>query len=365
MQSTTALDLALLDHPVSGKAAEVQYHFDAEFAFLQELVPQDNTILITDELVHESHQALFEGWKTIVIPAGEQFKQQDTVDSIIQELLKMQADRSTWLVGVGGGVVTDMTGYVAGIYLRGLPFGFVPTTILAMVDAAIGGKNGVDVGKVKNMVGLIRQPSFLLFDYSLLKTLPQPQWVNGFAEIIKHAAILDATLFQQLEKKDLAFYQQHQKELDALVQQNVRLKTKVVLQDELEQGNRKWLNFGHTLGHAIENEYQLLHGEAISIGMAVAGNIAQQHCNFPAADHQRLIQLLQRYGLPTQWSIQLEQAWELMMLDKKKAGKFINYILLEEIGKAVIAPLSPEELKPLLTQAIHSVYYTDEQQQPL
>ncbi len=135
------------------------------------------------------------GWQTIVIKAGEEHKQQSTVDYIIQQLIEKEADRNTFIVGVGGGVVTDITGYAASVYMRGLKFGFVPTTILAMVDASIGGKNGVDVGVYKNLVGLIKQPEFLLFDYSLLETLPGEQWVNGFAEVIKHACIKDAGCF--------------------------------------------------------------------------------------------------------------------------------------------------------------------------
>src|SRR5206468_11356658 len=123
-----------------------------------------------------------------------------TVDSIIEQLIAHSTDRKSFIVGVGGGVVTDITGYVAGIFLRGIKFGFVPTSILAMVDAAIGGKTGIDVGVYKNMVGLIRQPAFLLYDYSLLKSLPKPEWVNGFAEIIKHAAIKDAAMFKLLEQ---------------------------------------------------------------------------------------------------------------------------------------------------------------------
>src|SRR6185369_11874808 len=126
--------------------------------------------------------------KTIVLKPGEVYKNQQTVDNIIQQLIDLGADRKSFLVGVGGGVVTDITGYVAGVFMRGIQFGFVPTSILAMVDAGIGGKNGIDVGVYKNIVGLIRQPSFLLYDYAFLKSLPKTEWVNGFAEIIKHAA---------------------------------------------------------------------------------------------------------------------------------------------------------------------------------
>src|SRR5579872_2717228 len=187
-----------VQYKFSGKTTT--YYFDAGLSYLGNLVDKDHTVLVTDEHVFAMHQKKFGGWDTIVVHAGEQYKVQATVDSIIEQLIEFGADRKTWLVGVGGGVVTDLVGYVAATYMRGLSFGFCPTSILAMVDASIGGKNGIDVGVYKNLVGTIRQPEFLLYDYSLLKSLPKAEWVNGFAEIIKHAAIKDATLFKELEK---------------------------------------------------------------------------------------------------------------------------------------------------------------------
>src|SRR5690606_852417 len=141
--------------------------------------------------------------------AGEQFKVQQTVNEVIEQLIHFGADRQTWLVGVGGGVVTDITGYVAATYMRGIRFGFVPTSILAMVDASIGGKNGIDVGVYKNIVGTIRQPSFLLYDYQFLKTLPETEWINGFAEIIKHACIKDVRMFNELAGRSITYFQKN------------------------------------------------------------------------------------------------------------------------------------------------------------
>src|SRR5579872_3436532 len=225
-----------VQYKFSGKATSC--YLDADFSYLERLVDKDHTVLITDERVFGAQQRKFGGWNTIVINAGEEFKVQGTVDSIIEQLIGMGADRKTWLVGVGGGVVTDIAGYVAAIYMRGLPFGFVPTSILAMVDASIGGKNGIDVGMYKNMVGTIRQPQFLLYDYSLLKSLPKEEWVNGFAEIIKHAAIKDAALFRELEKNKLSTYQKDKSALARLIRRNVVIKSNVVEKDEFEQGER-------------------------------------------------------------------------------------------------------------------------------
>src|SRR5579862_8804211 len=207
-----------LQYKFTGKTTT--YYLDADFSYLEKLVDKDHTVLITDEHLFAAQQKRFGGWNTIVINAGEEFKVQATVDSIVEQLIGLGADRKTVLVGVGGGVVTDITGYVAAIYMRGLSFGFVPTSVLAMVDASIGGKNGIDVGVYKNMVGTIRQPQFLLYDYSLLKTLPKDEWVNGFAEVIKHAAIRDARLFGELEKNKLGVYQKDKTALARLIHRN-------------------------------------------------------------------------------------------------------------------------------------------------
>ena len=230
-------------------------------------------------------------------------EQQEAVDKIFQQLIAFEADRKTFIVGVGGGVVTDITGYAASVYMRGLKFGFVPTTILAMVDASIGGKNGVDVGIFKNLVGLIKQPEFLLFDYSLLQTLPQEHWINGFAEIIKHACIKDKDLFEILEHESLEHFQSDRNKLANLIERNVAIKTAVVLKDEFEQADRRLLNFGHTLGHAIENNYQLLHGHAISIGMMAACSISVELNHFDLAEKKRIAGLFHQYGLPSHLQI--------------------------------------------------------------
>ncbi|MEO5890038.1 MAG: 3-dehydroquinate synthase [Ferruginibacter sp.] len=329
---------------------KVAYYFDADFSYLEQIVSKEHTILITDENIFGSHPAKFDGWKTIVIQPGEEFKQQSTVDDIFKQLIALEADRKTFIVGIGGGVVTDITGYTASLYMRGLRFGFVPTTILAMVDASIGGKNGVDIGIYKNLVGVIKQPEFLLFDYSLLKTLPQDQWVNGFAEIIKHACIKDAALFELLEKETLENFQSDNNKLAALVEKNVGIKTTVVLKDEFENGDRRLLNFGHTLGHAIENNYQLLHGHAISIGMLAACTISEKINNFDPEEKQKVINLIEKYHLPVSFKFDHEKIWEILKMDKKRAGNEMNFVLLNKIGEAIIKPIPILQLKELINQ---------------
>jgi shikimate kinase / 3-dehydroquinate synthase len=326
------------------------YYFDAEFAYLEKLVDKKQAVIITDENIFSHHQRKFGGWNTIVISAGEQFKVQATVDSIIEQLIGFQADRKTFLIGVGGGVVTDITGFVASIYMRGIPFGFVPTSILAMVDASIGGKNGIDVGVYKNLAGTISQPEFLLYDLGLLKSLPKEEWVNGFAEIIKHACIKDAALFRELERNKPGAYQKDKAALSKLIRRNVVIKSDVVQKDEFEQGERRLLNFGHTLGHAIENLYELPHGHAVSIGMVVACMISEEFTAF--RDTARVIAVLKKYGLPTLAEFDSKQVMNVLRMDKKKVKESMNYVLLTKTGQGVVRTMPIAQLEEMVQSII-------------
>jgi 3-dehydroquinate synthase len=324
----------------------VTFVLDGKFTTIDKMVDKSQAIYITDENVYALHEKKFKGKKNIVIPSGEEHKHQATVDFIIEALLNFGANRQAILIGVGGGVVTDMVGYVAGVYMRGVAVGFVPTTILAMVDASIGGKNGIDVGLYKNMVGLIRQPQFLLYDLDFLTSLPKHQWENGFAEIIKHAAIKDVKMMKELATNNIAYYQKNKKALSALIEKNVQIKVKVVQKDEFEKGDRKLLNFGHTLGHAIENEHALLHGHAISIGMVYAAKISQVLQGFDGVGV--LVETLQKYGLPTAMHFDIDAAINLMQKDKKNAAKGMQYVLLNKIGKAVYETIPLKTLSKLI-----------------
>lgn len=329
-------------------AKSVDYYFDADFTYLDTLTDKAHTVLITDENLLRAHPRKFKGRKTIVIKAGEKHKTQETVNNIIQQLIESGADRKTVLVGIGGGVITDLTGYVAAVYMRGVRVGFVPTTILAMVDASIGGKNGIDIGVYKNLVGTIRQPDFLLYDYSLLKTLPEEEWISGFAEIIKHSCIKDAALFRELESNKLKTYQRDKKALGKLIRKNAVIKSTVVEKDEFETGERKLLNFGHTLGHAIENMYKLSHGQAISIGMVAACKISAQLTKFK--DTERVTQVLQQYGLPVTKRYDKEKAFHILKMDKKREKKEMSYVLLDKIGKGIVKTIPMDQLETIISQ---------------
>ena len=322
------------------------YYLAYGISHLKKITDPRATIIITDENVFNAHTKRFKGWNTIVLKPGEEYKVQATVDAVIEKLIEMEADRKTTLVGVGGGVITDITGYVAAVYMRGLRFGFIPTSILALVDASIGGKNGIDVGVYKNMVGIIRQPSFILHDMVFLNSLPLSEWENGFAEIIKHACIKDAAMFAELEKNSLKTYTGRQENICKLIQRNAILKTKVVQKDEFEKGERRLLNFGHTLGHALENQYELLHGQAISIGMTYACHISEQLTGFKQTE--RVVSVLEKYSLPTYASFNKQKVFNVLKMDKKRERKEMNYVLLDRIGKGVVKSISLKQLEKII-----------------
>ncbi len=328
--------------------ASTEIHFAAGISHLKKITDPKATVLITDENVFKAHTKRFKGWNTIVLKPGEEYKVQATVDAIIEKLIEMEADRKTTLVGVGGGVVTDITGYVASVYMRGIRFGFLPTSILGLVDASIGGKNGIDVGVYKNMVGIIRQPAFILHDMVFLNSLPQREWENGFAEVIKHACIKDAAMFAALENSSLKAYQSRQKSICDLIQRNTLIKTKVVQKDEFEKGDRRLLNFGHTLGHALETQYELLHGQAISIGMTYACHISEKLTGFKQTE--KVVALLEKYNLPNYVSFDKQKVFEILKMDKKRERKEMNYVLLEKIGKGVVKSISLKQLEKIIQE---------------
>jgi len=313
---------------------KVDYHFDTTFSKLGSVADRKNAVIITDEHVFDAHGKKFRGWNVICLKPGETYKVQQTVDAVIDTLIGMEADRRTTLIGVGGGVITDLTGYIASVYMRGIGLGFVPTTVLAMADAAIGGKNGIDVGEYKNMVGLIRQPDFLLYDSSLLSSLPASHWSDGFAEIIKHACIRDARMFRLLGEHDIPSLRKNRKLLSGIIRQNALLKSAVVKKDEFETGDRKLLNFGHTLGHAIETQYEITHGQAVSIGMHYACKLSASLTGFRETD--KVTGLLTQYGLPVEANFRMDKVLRIMKMDKKRVRKDIDYVLLSRIGKGVI-----------------------------
>ena len=303
------------------------------------------TIVITDQQVNRLYHDLFAEFDVIEIGCGEEIKTLRTIEDICRQLVEREADRTSFIVGIGGGIVCDITGFAASIYMRGVKFAFAPTTLLAQVDAGIGGKNGVNLGGYKNMIGVFQQPEFVICDPRLLKTLPAEEVACGMAEIIKHAAIGSRELFAFLENSVPGIDIGDEAILAGIICDSLRIKAAIVGQDERERGERKKLNFGHSLGHALEKISGIPHGRAISIGMAAAARISVKRGLLPPKEAERVANLLQRMKLPVDFPFQREMVFEALKKDKKRKSDKIDYVLLDSIGHAVIAEIPISELE--------------------
>jgi 3-dehydroquinate synthase len=317
----------------------VEYHLDANINTLQQLAPPSSSIIITDENVWQAHESRFAGYRSIVIPAGEDAKTWQTVEHLANECMALEAHRGTMLVGLGGGTITDLVGFLASVYMRGVQFGFVPTTLLCAVDASIGGKNGINLGVHKNMLGTIKQPKFILHDASLFDTLPDVEWSNGFAEIIKYGCIADARILTTLAQSDLAYFRKYRDKLAELIAGCVDVKNKIVHADEEEEGLRKILNFGHTAGHAFELVAGLPHGQAVGLGMLVACSVSEKVAGLDPTFRGQIVGTLSQYGLPTSLDFDIEAACSLLRTDKKRTESAIDYVVLEKPGVGRTEPL--------------------------
>jgi 3-dehydroquinate synthase len=225
----------------------------------------------------------------------------------------------------------------------------VPTTLLGQVDAAVGGKNGVNVGLHKNMLGTICQPTFVLFDLSYLNTLPQEHWANGFAEIIKYGFIADVRILNTLGSSDIPYFQKHLPQLSELIAGCVDVKNKIVHADEREDGLRMMLNFGHTAGHALETLCGLHHGQAVGLGMRVAMRLSERESGLGAEVGEQLKTLLELYGLPTTQAFDTDEVLNLMLSDKKRSPEGLNYVLLEKPGVAITKVVAPDAVREALS----------------
>lgn len=330
---------------ISGQARTSRILVGARLRDLPEHLPHARCVVITDSNIKARYHDLLRGYDLIELPAGEQAKSLATVEKIYAELLRYEADRSTFLVGVGGGVVCDLTGFAASTYLRGLEFGFVATSLLAQVDGSLGGKNAVNLQGFKNLVGTFNQPSFVICDLGLLETLPEREFVNGLAEVIKHALIGDPELFSFLER-DLKEGARHdQPFLQRIVHDSIAVKAAIVGRDEREAGERRVLNFGHTLGHAIERTADLLHGEAIGLGMAFAVRYSNQRGLLGRPSCERILALLRRMKLPVDAGFDRRSALDAMRKDKKREADRVHFVFLKEIGAPEIEAISLDELE--------------------
>jgi 3-dehydroquinate synthase len=311
--------------------------------------PTPSALIITDSNIAGTHAATVRqslvaaGWncETEILPAGETSKSLDVVTRVYDRLIGMQADRRTLVVAVGGGVVGDAAGFVAATYTRGLPFVQIPTTLLSAVDSSVGGKTGVNHPLAKNMIGAFYQPIGVLIDTAALQTLPDREYRAGLAEVVKYGVILDAAFFEYLEQNVDAINARRPDVVRQMVAQSCRLKADVVEKDEFESsGLRAVLNYGHTFGHAFEalcGYGQLLHGEAVAIGMVYASRLAERRGLIESPLTERQIRLLQALKLPTALppglTLSNDAILGRMKLDKKAVSGSLRFVLPTRLGE--------------------------------
>lgn len=300
-----------------------------------DLFPRTGTILLADEFFRG--RGLLEGWGCPILwlHASESDKTLAAAERITEQLLDLQADRDTMLVGVGGGIVTDITGFVAAIYKRGVPFGLVPTTLLAQVDAAIGGKNGVNFDRYKNMLGTFRQAAFVYIDTDFLHTLPRRELLCGAAEMLKTFILADEAAY---EETVAVLRGPHPERIpNHLVQRAGAIKCQFVEQDPEDRGVRQLLNLGHTFGHAIErcsSRYE--HGEAVAVGIVMAARMAEEKGLAEAGLAARLRSDFEAVGLPVEPPVPEAELRQAILQDKKRSGATLRFVLPRRIGDTVL-----------------------------
>ncbi len=305
-------------------------------------------IIITDANIDRLYGATLTQGDKIVIGVGESAKNLQTIESICRQLIELNADRSTFLLGVGGGIVSDITGFVAAIYMRGVEFGFVSTTLLSQVDAGVGGKNGVNFDGFKNMIGTFLQPQFVICDTSMLSTLTEREFRSGTAEIIKSAIIASAELFAELELTDIASLRTNQALLSHIIFESIKIKASIVERDEREAGERRKLNLGHTFAHAIEKgSTEMNHGEAVAVGTALVAAMSERMGLLKSEDKTRISTLLESYGFSLTSPVPMSKLLKLIMHDKKAYADAINMVLPVSIANCEVRHMSLNEISEL------------------
>ncbi len=331
--------------------------------YLKDLGLPPRVFLISDSNVHGLYAAHLQATLSaldpqfFIVPAGEASKSRQQLSAIYDWLIEQHAERREAIIALGGGVVGDLAGYAAATYLRGVPLVQVPTSLLAQVDAAIGGKTGINHPRGKNLIGAFYHPQLVLADPALLLTLPARERTEGWAEVVKYGIILDAILFAQLEEyADVLrdFSHPPAQLLCQIIARCIALKAAVIEEDEREQGQRAILNYGHTVAHALENLAGygvLLHGEAVSVGMAIAAELAQQAGMCQPAMVARQNALLQALGLPVTFAgpVRARDILETIQLDKKVANKQVRWVMPRGIGSVFVTPLPEEIVQPVVT----------------
>jgi len=312
------------------------------------IITDSNVNLLYGEMVKERLKQIGAPLDVIEIPAGESSKSMNAVLEVARQLIDLNASRKSLLIALGGGVVGDLAGFVASIYKRSVPFVQVATTLVAQVDSSMGGKTGIDLPEGKNLLGTFYQPRAVLIDLSFLKTLSDKDFKNGLAEIIKYGIISDEEMFALLEQERDAVLERQVSVMKTLVERSCGIKAHIVEMDEQEGGLRRILNFGHTIGHAMEaaSDYRLTHGEAVAIGMVAAAKISHRLDYLDERSCERIVDVIKHYGLPTEipGDFDTKEILGFTARDKKAVGARLYFVLIKKIGVPFVTAQVPSNM---------------------
>ena len=307
-------------------------------------LPGSGVVIVTDDNIRRLYGNKFPDVPVFSVMPGEESKKLMVIEQLAEKLLDAGIDRNGFILAVGGGVVCDLAGFLASVYLRGIRCGYVSSSLLSQVDASTGGKSGVNLGGTKNILGVIRQPEFVICDPGMLLTLSEEEYLSGLAEMIKTAVIGDEELFDLIELNYDGIMRRDYDLLTELVGKSVKFKASVVTEDEKETGLRRILNFGHTFGHAIEMQTLFKHGFAVAAGMELATDFSCEKGLIDLHKKDRIINMLRNFGLLQAYDIPYDQIEQLVMHDKKKAGSSIHFVFTAGIGKAIVEKISFAEV---------------------
>ena len=312
------------------------------------VLPGGRVVVVSDATIDRLYHPMLAPYDTVLIGLGESIKTLQTVESIYRRFIELGVDRSTFVLGIGGGIVTDVAGFAAATYMRGLDFGFVSTTLLGQVDASVGGKNGVNVDGYKNMAGTFSQPRFVICDPGMLRTLSDREFRTGLAEVVKAAIIADADLFARIEATTFDDLRSDTDLLTDAVSASIRVKADIVERDERESGDRRKLNLGHTLAHAIEKcTNRLNHGEAVAVGTALIADASVKLGVLTAEDRDRIAGVLKKLGFDLTPPVDVKRLLKEVGKDKKNEDGMLRIVVPIGIGDCDVRRMSHDEFAAL------------------
>jgi len=312
------------------------------------VLPEGRVVVVSDATIDRLYHPMLAPYDTVLIGLGESIKTLQTVESIYRRFIELGVDRSTFVLAIGGGIVTDVAGFAASTYMRGIGFGFVSTTLLGQVDASVGGKNGVNVDGYKNMAGTFTQPKFVICDPEMLRTLSDREFRAGLAEVVKAAIIADADLFSRIEATTFDDLRSNTDLLTDAVSASIRVKADIVERDERESGDRRKLNLGHTLAHAIEKcTNRLNHGEAVAVGMALIADASVKLGVLTAGDRDRIVNVLKNLGFDLTLPVDVKRLLKEVDKDKKNEDGMLRIVVPVGIGDCDVRRMSHDEFAAL------------------